>query len=214
MKTFLQFISEMAPREIDIKKEYFHGTSKEEYALSIIENGIVPPDLTLRKGNLRPVEGKVYITPKLTYAIIYCLGGDMSGHKISDRMIENDGRYGYLFVVDGKNIINSIEPDEDSVGELIYNEKYQWLNSLAQQYISPNNYRKLMDGEYEFFVRTGKILNKRMNDQQKMLIIDSGAHIAYDGSVFPDEVYKFDKTKSEQLMKTGANFFLLSERIK
>jgi hypothetical protein len=111
-------------------------------------------------------------------------------------------------------IVNSIEPDEDSVGELIYDKKFQWLNDLAQRSISPNNYKKLMFGEYEFFARTGKILNKKMNDQQKMLILDSGAHVAYDGSIQPTEAYKFDKTLSEKLSPHCTNFFLLSERIK
>ena len=63
-----EILSEMAaPRQSDLAQVYYHGTPKEAYAKSIMANGIKVPDLSTRSGNLKPVEGKVYITPKICF---------------------------------------------------------------------------------------------------------------------------------------------------
>ena len=74
-----KIIEMAAPRETDVSKIYYHGTSTDEAANGILKNGISVPDLTSRSGALRPVDGKVYITPSIKYAYIYGLGGDMAG---------------------------------------------------------------------------------------------------------------------------------------
>ena len=53
------------PRDEDKLKTYYHGTSTDKAAKSILKNGISVPDLTTRSGSLRPMEGKVYITPNM-----------------------------------------------------------------------------------------------------------------------------------------------------
>lgn len=144
MKSFRQFIVEMAkPRSSDVERTYYHGTSKEEAGKSIIKSReIIPPDLKNREGKLRPIEGRVYLTSDLKYSVIYCLGANMIGTDIPDSMIEKDGNYGYLFVIDGKSLID-IQPDEDAVGRMvsdlvnrenIYNynlDDVQWLEDFA-----------------------------------------------------------------------------------
>jgi hypothetical protein len=216
MLTFKQFIAEMAaPRLEDKAKVYYHGTSKEVSISGIMKHGINPPDLTLtKKHNLTPVEGKVYITPDLRYAIIYCIGGDMLGSKWYDPEFKRNERYGYLVVIDGNNI-KDIQPDEDGIGELIYNKKApSWLMNLANRKLTTTTLRRMADGEYEYFAKAGKILVQLMTDEQKLEIISLGTHIAHTGNIGYKEIWKFDKAKTEQLEKDGSNFFTLAEKIK
>jgi len=100
---------------LDRNKNYYHGTQSAKVAKSIMRRGIEPPDLSLRPDSaMRPVQGRVYLTPRIDYAIAYVLGGDMAGHKVRSRF-----KYGYLFVVPGQRLAN-VHPDEDSIGEMIY----------------------------------------------------------------------------------------------
>lgn len=216
IKTFKQYISEMAvPRQEDLSKTYYHGTSTEKAIDGIIKNGINPPDLTFKpKNNLTPVEGKVYITPELRYAIIYAIGGDMLGSKWYDPEFKRNEQYGYLVVIDG-NQLKDIQPDEDGLGELLYDKKApNWLQKLAQLNLAPSTLNKISQGEYSYFAKAGKVLVKKMSDQQKLEIISLGTHIAHTGNIQYKEIWKFDKLKTEQLEKDGSNFFKLAEKIK
>ena len=126
-----EVLVEMAtPRQSDLERVYYHGTPKSENAKSIMAHGINPPDLTGRSNYLTPVKGKVYITPKIDYATIDAIGGNVAGNKAPDWMLDSYGRYGYLFVIDGHQL-SDIQPDEDSVGEMIYDGEIDWLNDLA-----------------------------------------------------------------------------------
>lgn len=203
---------ESIPRIQDHNKIYYHGFSKEEYLKDIQLNGLKAPDLTNRKGNLRPIDGKVYITPDLRYAIIYSIGGDMLGIFIPKSILESNGLYGYLAIIDGKQLLD-IQPDEDDIGQFIHDKKFYWLNDLAQRILSVSTYKKVMNGEYEYFARAGKVLVKKLSDDQKLSIIDSGSHIAHGGNLKPKEIWKFDKSKSNELLKDGSNFFKLASKI-
>ena len=221
-----QVLIEMAaPRPIDLDAVYYHGTPTRANAEDIMINGIKAPDLTNREGYLRPVEGKVYITPEIRYAQIYALGGDLAGTETS-RDIERYGQYGYVFVIDGQQL-KDIQPDEDTVGEMIYNEEYDWLNDLAEEYLKYEDYNDygmdlgyrslyhaIMGGEYDAWAAGGKILLDVMDNEQMLELIDDGAHIAHAGTLIPKQAWRFDRTKTINLAKDGSNFFKLAEQIK
>lgn len=54
--------------------KYFHGTSSKKKGQLILKEGILP-DLSLTQGIAKPVEGMVYLTTNLDYAIIYLKPG-------------------------------------------------------------------------------------------------------------------------------------------
>jgi hypothetical protein len=117
------------PTDLDMKKVYYHGTSSAKAAKGILRSGIQPPNLTTRYDRTRPVEGKVYITPKLEYAAIYALGGVFAGHDYPTGHMKG-GEYGYVFVIPGKEL-REIQPDEDNIGEMVYKQNPAWLHQLA-----------------------------------------------------------------------------------
>lgn len=208
-----QYIREMAmPRELDLKKIYYHGTDSDKAAQGILKKGISPPDLTTRKGYLRPVEGKVYITTNLEYATIYAIGGNMIG---SDHILSGWDKdpTAYIFVIDGKQL-KDIQPDEDSIGEMIYKQNPEWLYRLANRNFTSSTMKKIMDGEYEYWAKAGKVLNKKMTDQEKLQLIDLGAHIAHTGNLKPKEAWAMPKTDNKLLKKDASNFFKIAKRIK
>lgn len=213
---FEKFLHEMAlPRESDIKKTYYHGTGTDKAAKSILKQGIKPPDLTTKKkGLLTPVEGKVYITPILEYGLIYALGANMIG---SETMLDSWKKKGedtaYLFVIDGKQL-KDIQPDEDSVGEMISKKKPEWLYRLATYHLADSTMRRIMDGEYSYWAKAGKVLMKRMSDEEKLMLIGAGAHIAHTGALKPKEAWSMPKSDNKLLNPDGSNFFQVAKRIK
>lgn len=224
MITFKQFLDEMAaPRDSERAKTYYHGTSSEKAGESILKNGIEPGDIALperktgKKGpNLDPVKGKVYITPDLAYAQMYVIGGDMAGSSWKPKNQE----YGYLFEIDGKEL-QDIQPDEDSVGEMIWNayrgDKYraelQWLVNLAMKKLTQKQWRDLASGEYVMFAHTGKKLLPLLSDAQKLQLIELGAHVAHTGKLMPKAAYKVDLNRIKDLKRDASNFFDVAEKV-
>jgi hypothetical protein len=212
---FKTYLNEMAmPRDLDLKKTYYHGTDNDKAAQGILKKGISPPDLVTRKGLLRPVEGKVYITTNLEYATIYAIGANIIG---SDHIMSGWDKKGnenaYIFVLDGKQL-KDIQPDEDSVGEMISKKNPLWLYNLANSHLADSTMRKIMDGEYAYWAKAGKVLNKRMSDKQKLELIDLGAHIAHTGALKPNQAWSMPKTDNKMLKKDASNFFKVAKRIK
>lgn len=74
--------------------------------------------------------------------------------------------------------------------------------------------KKIMDGEYEYWAKAGKVLNKKMTDQEKLQLIDLGAHIAHTGNLKPKEAWAMPKTDNKLLKKDASNFFKIAKRIK
>ena len=225
MKHLREYIRKVLTEAVgDQSKVYYHGTSAKEAAESILQSGIQPPDLSSRQGALTPVQGKVYITPDISYAQIYAIGADMAGSDAS-RMIENYGQYGYVFVIDGDKL-GDIQPDEDSVGEMIHNEEISWLDDMARYYLDEEPYDDegqdlgyyslydaVMGGEYDAWATAGKFLLDEMSDSQKQKLIDAGAHIANTGVLIPSKAYRIDRNKTQQLKRDGSNFFDLAEEM-
>ena len=52
-----------------------------------------------------------------------------------------------------------------------------------------------------------------MTDEQKLQLIDYGAHIAHEGNIFPDEAYKINYSDVGKLKTDGSNFFTIAEKI-
>lgn len=252
--------SEMAaPRGKDSRKTYYHGTPTRESAAGIMRDGIAPGSKTRGKGKLAPVAGKAYVTPVLRYAIVYALGGNMLGAR-AEPLIEKYGRNGYLFVVPGAEM-KDIEPDEDSVGEILHDllsrrpfHKYRygkdfpplelnWLVDMAhdelsgvrpsdigygsETYVDPDTGEEEYDPyedydmlervreyvDYADFAAAGKHLVPMMSDDEKLQLIDFGAHIAHGGVVRPAECWEFDRARNEELAKDGSNFFEIARRV-
>ena len=202
---------------------YYHGTATEKAGQGILKHGITPPDLTDRKGKLKPIDGRVYLTHKLEYALVYLLQGNVLGSSYVMPSWDKEP-YGYLFVIDGKSLVD-IQPDEDNVGELIWDTldhnkggwrdtPFNWLMKLAKEKLTNYQYSKVKEGEYADWAVAGKKLIPLMTDMQKLQIIESGAHISHTGKIIPSQSWKFEKINAKNLLSDGSNFFELAERIK
>ena len=221
-----------AARVTDKAKTYYHGTPMSEFAKSIFVNGIHPPDLTGRSDNLRPREGKVYITPEIKYSLVYALGGSVAGGGADTvkHMLDHVGRYGYLFVIPGERV-SDIEPDEDSIGEMIYDGTPEWLHELASEQLEGVEYGDyeddtdeygglgvdlfydVMGGEYEAWAVAGKMLLPILSDEQKLSLIDNGAHVAHSGKLIPSECWRIDRKQIPDLKEDGSNFFDVAVKV-
>jgi hypothetical protein len=226
MITFKEFIFEMAAPSASISaKTYYHGTSSEKAGLGILANGIQPGDVIIQRAatkgpNLIPVPGKVYITPHLGTAQAYAIGGDLAGSNYKAKDLD----FGYLFEIDGAELLD-IQPDEDSVGELIYKTIHQpkdaqvlpflrtWA-AQAQSSLTPRQFEKFKDGEYVMYAHLGKKLLKNMSDGEKLRFIELGAHVAHTGALKYKSAWKIDLSKISQLKGDGSNFFDIAEKIK
>lgn len=130
---------------------FYHGTPNKQAAESILERGIHPPDLTdVKNTMLRPVVGRVYITPHLAYAQIYAIGGMFAGSRdlripyegneerfkpVWGRSDKYDSRYGYIFVIPKASLSGNQQPDEDDIGQL-----YRYaMNGGTGGYAEPYN---------------------------------------------------------------------------
>lgn len=217
---------EMAtPRETQRGTVYFHGTQTEAAAREILQNGLDPAAMNIKWGEkktaLRPEEGKVYITPDLSYAMIYALGGDMFGHT-SDTFLEREikkyGEYGYVFEIKGKDL-QDISVDEDSIGKLLYkfwqkpedvahiNVPIRQLGYLARKHCTDNQIKKVKEGEYTAWAQVGKKLNKVLPDELKLDLIDSGmVHVTHTGKLKVSRCWRFSKRDMSKIKKDGSNF--------
>lgn len=193
---------------------FYHGTTNRKAALGIAKEGIKAPDLEGKKGDLIPVKGKVYLTPHIHYAQIYALGGDIAGSQSSHHLRDKEqfGDHGYVFAVHGQTL-GHVQPDEDSIGEMIYKQHPMWLHNYAKNTLHPTTYKKVMGGEYAKFAVAGKQLVKKFSDNDKQSIIAAGAHVAHEGTVKPTEVYRIHRDKIPLLKRDGSNFFEHAEKI-
>lgn len=224
MITFKRFLLEMAaPRDSDRAKTYYHGTPSEKAGQSILKSGIEPGDIVMpekfkgsKKPNLEPVKGKVYVTPDLRYAQIYAIGGDMAGSNWKPKNQE----YGYLFAIDGQDL-QDIQPDEDSIGEMIMyayrgdknREELQWLVRLAMDKLTAGQWKRLIDAEYTMWAHVGKKLLPLLTDEQKLQLIELGAHVAHTGKLIPKAAYRIDLNRIKELKRDASNFFEIAEKV-
>lgn len=200
-----------APRPEDKTKIYYHGTEDFSVLDSIKSKGLIAPEIFNPRKSLAPQQGKEYITPFLKYAVMYTLGGDIAGHNVPERWLK-EKPFGLMCVISG-NELKDIVPDEDSIGKMIWEKKPDWLFNFASKHLGDATFRKVMDGDYAAWARAGKTLVKKMTDNQKLNLIDNGAHIAHEGGLHVSEIWKFDKHLCPKLVDEGTNFFDLAERL-
>jgi hypothetical protein len=228
-------ISESPPPDDDIiSKDYYHGTPTEAGAEAIWSEGLSPD--VRRDGQEDdafdlPVEGMVYVTRNLGYALSYALGANYAGEKPMQRTIKKYGQYGFLAVVPGSSL-KDVHPDEDQVGEAVHDalgerkEGFTWLAYLASRELMNKHFsagpdepdtdllRQVQEGDYDAWIVAGKILLPKLSDEQKLQIIGAYGNLAHKGSLKPSQMWKFDRKRSEELAKDGSNFFKLATRFK
>lgn len=223
----------------------YHGTSSKTKGESILNDGIIKaPDLNGRPNTfLRPILGRVYITPKLEFVMSYVLGANVAGSdhfepgQFGNKEYQEEP-WGYLFVIDEKEL-NDVQYDEDTVGELIFTlwrtkfkvsedkqpffkkptvEEIHFLD-WVKKHLHPKMFNKILEGEYNYWAKAGKMLLKIMPTNMKEWMMEnlkSDSQEAYSnsGDLLFKEAWKFDKIKTKQLKRDGNNFFQLAERIK
>ena len=224
---------------------YYHGCSEVKHGEQIITDGYLKPgndDINLGRNTpgtkLAPMIGRTYVTPILSEAVVYCIGGSMIGKDVSDWKSAKDDPYGYLFAVDSSAIKDPL-PDEDYVGKLINifyeigngtnfrsrevfnrnaikwrSQLQSYFMSFAKTYLTPLQYRKAcLYDDYADFAVAGKKLNKYMSDSMKEDIIKLGCPISQAGKLKISSGWKFDKSKCPDLHEDATNFFELAEKI-
>jgi len=222
-----------APRDADRSKTYYHGTTTEKAAASILKNGLDPLHTEIKydgsgrsKSNFKPQEHRVYLTPSIPYAMVYGIGGDMAGHDCT-RDIKTYGQYGFIFEFDGTSF-DDISPDEDSIGEFLcrwwggsyYRENYsEWfkkeaelkvmgqLDAVAMKHLTDAQIKRVKSGDYEYWAKSGKKLLPLLSDEIKLKLIDLGAHVAHNGKIHPKKCWRFDRDDVINMKKDGSNFF-------
>ena len=214
MKSFKTFLAEMAsPSDIVKNKTYYHGTSSLDNASSIARDGITPPEIIHKRAALAPVVGKTYATPDIGYAQIYAIGGDIAGSN-SNWKARGREKYGHVFSFSGHKL-QDIQPDEDSIGKLYYENKHPyWMDNLVRKHSTEKTIRDAKEGEYAAWARLGKNIVSKMSDSQKLeLIHNNNVHIANTGKIIPDKAYRIDNDKIPLLKKDGSNFFDHAEEL-
>lgn len=226
------------PSEAMRAKTYWHGTARSERADGILREGLRPPE-SVSRGHLAPRVGHVYLTPHLSYAIIYAVGGHTSLGAVPgaiEGLIQRHGRYGYLFEVSG-SALSQVEPDEDSVGAAVSEAMNMERGSLyrhdepllVELQADPDFARSLLafarksmtprqlDGIRVGFTSAessgGKRALRTMPDWMKLRLLAMGAHVANHGSLPTRSAWRFDRRKLPFLRTDGANFFDLAERV-
>ena len=208
-----RWLSASPVREVDRSKTYYHGTPRASSAQAILRDGVIKPPDVVSKAFLAPVKGRVYMTPTLSYAAIYAMGGAMAGHTWPPEHIKAEP-LGYLFSIAGKDLLD-IQPDEDSIGELLFEgDAPSWLVALGRRHLSKTVWQKGQQGEYMYYAKAGKTLLGHMSDDQKLALVDMGAHIAASAEVPFQHCWEFPKNRSQDLEKDGSNFFSLCRQIR
>ena len=232
LKLFEELINEMAkPSGSLLKKTFYHGTSKMDAAENILKQGYLKPrDIEWEENSLTPVAGRVYLTEDVKYATIYAIGGDVMGSKTFQPTSEK----GYIFTVKGKEL-KDIQPDEDFVGEMIYNKEPEWLYDRAEEVLNdypewelPEDLQEqlqllgytllqaVMEGEYAAWAVAGKILLEEELDDDEILelVKIDGNAIAHTGKIKIDKAWEIDTSLIPKIKKDASNIFKLAKRIK
>ena len=88
------------------------------------------------------------------------------------------------------------------------------LALLAQDKLTVNQWRKFLDAEYVMWAHAGKKLMPLLSDEQKLHLIDLGAHVAHTGKLMPNAAYRIAFANIKNLKRDGSNFFEYAEKIK
>lgn len=195
-------------------KTFYHGTPTKERAEKILHEGLKAPDLIDdKRGKLKPVKGRVYLTTHIDYAQIYALGGNLAGSS-GERLVKEHGQYGYVFLVNGNELKEDVQPDEDIIGEAIADFKFKWLTNLAEEKLTAAALKKVRQGFYGDWAAAGKKLVKFISSKQMEEIMEWKGHTAHLGDVKPFQVWRIDRNDCSKLLKNGSNFFEIATKVK
>lgn len=192
--------------------ELWHGTGTLEAGLSILRDGklrrIVPEGKYGKKGRSHEVslEGRVYVTTDPNFAAMYALGCDCVGQNMGPGPISKS-RYGWVMRVEaGPN--SDIIVDEDQVGRLAVEADIPWFNELAKLHGgavgTPGKPGRPLIADAKIGVRSsqirlGKLLLRKMSNEQLAALIPHATQFAIEGDVRLVEAWKIDKTKSGKM---------------
>lgn len=206
-------------------KRYFHGCSVEANAKKIMTEGLVPGSIVDGRksgGFLRPVKGKVYLTPNIAYAAIYALGAGMVGDEIpeDDELLRRGGEFGYIFVVEGQNLAD-VDPDEDFIGEAVArglvgrdaSPADVAVAGIAARVVAPGRLSKVKQGYVAFQASVGKQIVGRISPWLKLKLIEEGAAIAHSGPVMPSEAWVLRKAEFSGIGHDASAFFQVAKRV-
>jgi len=231
--------SNPAPTAAMRSRVWYHGTPSLKTAERIAIEGIRPPTLALVTGKYRsprsmlaPVRGRVYLTPDIAYAQIYALGANMAGSELPNSVKNDYGRYGYVLVVPGSELVD-LQPDEDEVGELLssallgpprqggwigehgtraWTRDPSFMEELARFARKVLTAKQLWSLTHDVGIAVeasaGKRALKKMSDAMKLRIIALDTHVSHAGPpLHPVEAWEIDRERSPELKADGSNFF-------
>ena len=120
------------PTPVIRSRTYWHGTANRKAAEGIIKEGIRPsnevdPHLYIDDESVVPQSGRIYLG-RLDVAVQYASGASMHSAREEEC---------YLFKIDGEQLIEDCEPDEDFIGALAYRYAGYTLHDLVLQ---PNDF--------------------------------------------------------------------------
>lgn len=194
----------------DIRSQtYFHATSNEELGEIILKDKYIRPPATIGKTFQSPVRGRVYLAQTEQEAAIYAMGGIIAPGPEAIRGL-SEGKHGYVFIVSGRDFVD-IQPDEDSVGEMMYdalNDKDIFGERLRTDpefrarlrgfasYLTERQRWYAKHGDAIWLSHVGKRLLKHLPDWMKIEMIRRGANISHLGPLPVRGAYRFDRTVS------------------
>lgn len=211
--------------------KFYHGTQHGE---QILRDGVLRPVESNAKasGNMKPMKNRIYFAD-LPYALMYAAGGDVLGRRDTSDL----QGYGYVFVIDKREINNRI-PDEDVVGEITayllngqntYNfdenniEELKNLVSRAFRYIDSDDedeyndmtpYERFLDHEYEFYAAVGKYVLDNASRRLIARFASNSKQFSGTGEIKYSEAWKFKLSDVSRMNQDGSNFFDIATRVK
>jgi hypothetical protein len=83
--------------------------------------------------------------------------------------------------------------------------------AIASKRLTAPQIKRISDGEIEYWAKGGKRLLQYLSVEQRLGLIDLGAHIAHSGNLKPSKCWRFDRADVIKMKKDGSNFFEYAE---
>lgn len=207
-KVSASFFNKTVARTVSVPSEFsgqtfYHGGSYDDSVIQdIFINGLKGRE-EQGKYMFAPVKDSVYMTKDFRFALIYAMGGNILGtsHAMSD---SQEKPFGLVFEIPGSSLTN-VHPDEDAIGELIwraYNENtssLNWIKYYAENYLTPNQLKKIKEGEYSYYAQGGKRLIKLLPPSVLEKLMGFVSSFANEGRVAVSGAYVVDRRHPEIL---------------
>lgn len=204
--------------------DFYHGVDNDEAAHKILASGRLEPATyghnTFHKGYSSPRPDKVYLTGDHKHAARIALSGTTLGDD-SEQPDLNQGRYGYVFRVAGRDL-NNVEADEDNIERTYWNTHgggpaglgvHRGLVDLGKSVLSQKDHETLLGaGSFGRRVRVAKKLASHLTpDVHHDLILSQGAHVAHGGPIKIVGAWRIDKTRNDEFHWDGSDLFQKAE---